>query len=153
MTIKKDSERHDELINMKKAWETFETGRAQKARMTRQKFLESLEPKVEDKPSVDTADGVGKVADGHAGDEKSHTTAEQTPGAKQNAAGTSKKSTTSTGNKKETTKEDASKQAELAAAQHELIPLPLVDEPLLDEPPPSKPKIILPPLDTKPFTK
>ena len=138
---------------MKKAWETFETGRAQKARMTRQKFLESLEPKAEEKSLTDTIDGVGKVSDGHAGDEKSHATAEQHHGAKQNAAGTLKKSTSSTGNKKGTTKEDASKQADLAAAQHELIPLPLVDEPLLDEPPPSKPKIILPPLDTKPFTK
>ncbi|CAF3557642.1 unnamed protein product [Rotaria sp. Silwood1] len=166
LTIKKDTERNEELINMKKAWETFEAGRAQKAMKARQKFLDSLQPKVEDHPSSGTLDGTTKRPESRAGEEPSTTTsatpstvaateqqhvAKQTPAA---AGSTAKKSASSTGNKKGAAKEDASKQAELTAAQQELtLPPPVVDEPLLEQPPPAKPKIILPPLDVKSFVK
>lgn len=53
---KNDTERNEELINMKKAWETLVAGRTRKAMKTRQKFLESLQPK----PEEPTADGSGK---------------------------------------------------------------------------------------------
>jgi hypothetical protein len=147
---------------MKKAWETFETGRAQKAMKARQKFFESLQPKVEDRPASSAADGTLKRSDSRVdGDgttptaahpaaatpELQQQTTKQTP-----AAPATKKTTLAAASKKGAAKEEAAKQAELAAAQ-ELIPLPAVDEPLLDQPPPSKPKIILPPIDFKPFTK
>ncbi|UJR30270.1 hypothetical protein I4U23_017808 [Adineta vaga] len=168
LTIKKDTERHEELINTKKAWETLETGRAQKAMQTRQKFLDSLQPKVEERPLSATTDGTTKSPETQPSDKPSTTTApstvppaaEQQPVAKQTPAATTKKGISSTGTKKGAAKDEATKQAELAAAaaaQQEAAPLvppmPIVDEPLLDQPPPTKPKIILPPLDIKPFTK
>ena len=152
---------------MKKAWETFEAGRSQKAMKARQKFLDSLQPKPEERPTSSALDGTTKRSDSRVGDETSNTATptagaatelqqpqhatKQTPAT---AAPSSKKSASGAGSKKSALKEDASKQAELAAAQHELsVPSPAVDEPLLDQPPPAKPKIILPPLDIKPFTK
>ncbi|CAF1182417.1 unnamed protein product [Rotaria sordida] len=166
LTIKKDTERNEELINMKKAWETFEAGRAQKAMKTRQKFLDSLQPKVEERPSSGTLDGTIKRPESRAGEEPSSTTTtisttatatEQQQVAKQTSPATgptTKKSASSAGNKKVAAKEDASKQVESISAQQELtLPQPVVDEPLLNQPPPAKPKIILPPLDVKPFIK
>ncbi|CAF4088818.1 unnamed protein product [Rotaria sp. Silwood2] len=163
LTIKKDTERNEELINMKKAWETFEAGRAQKAMKARQKFLDSLQPKVEERPTSSTLDGTTKRPESRTGEEPSNATpttataTEQQHAAKQTPAATgstTKKSASSTGNKKGVAKEDASKQAESTSAQQELtLPPPIVDEPLLDQPPPAKPKIILPPLDVKPFIK
>lgn len=44
--MKKDNERQEELMNMKKAWETVEAGRAQKAFENRQKYLESMKTNV-----------------------------------------------------------------------------------------------------------
>ncbi len=145
---------------MKKAWETFETGRAQKAMKSRQKFLDSLQPKVEDRPSSSAADSTIKRSDSRvdgegtaappavATPEQQHQQAtKQTP-----ATPAGKKGSFAAASKKISAKDEAAKQAELAAAQ-EFIPPPAVDEPLLDQPPPSKPKIILPPIDIKPFTK
>ncbi|CAM4739728.1 unnamed protein product [Rotaria magnacalcarata] len=163
--IKKDTERNEELINMKKAWETVEAGRAQKAMKARQKFLESLQPKPDERPSSSAIDGTTKRPDSHTGEETLDATttstttsaidqqhaAKQTPTA---AAATTKKSGSSAANKKGAAKDDASKQAESTTAPQEpLIPLPVVDEPLLDQPPPAKPKVILPPLDIKSFIK
>jgi hypothetical protein len=129
----------------------------------RQKFLDSLQPKVEERPLSATTDTTTKQAESGAGDKKTNATApstvalaDQQPVTKQTPAGTTKKSVSSTGTKKGAAKDDAAKQAELAAAQQETAPPPPpppVDEPLLDEPPPTKPKIILPPLDVKPFMK
>jgi hypothetical protein len=167
LTVKKDTERNEELINMKKAWETFESGRSQKAMKARQKFLDSLQPKVEERPSSGTIDGSTKRPESRAGEETTNagtgtavpTTAatteqqqvtKQTPAAATTAA---KKSAPSAASKKGAAKDDTSKQAELAATQQDLNPPVPVDEPLLDEPPPSKPKIVLPPLDIKPFIK
>lgn len=145
---------------MKKAWETYEAGRAQKAMKSRQKFLESLQPKAEERPPSVAADGTIKRSESRVDGEG--TTAAPTPPAieqaQQQAASkppttaTSPKKSTSAAAKKAAAKDEAAKQAELAAAQ-ELIPLPVADEPLLNQPPPSKPKIVLPPIDTKPFMK
>lgn len=160
ITIKKDTERNEELINMKKAWENFDPGRAQKAMKSRQKFLESLQPKAEEPTATD---GTGKPTDGRTGEDGTTTGAaapaapvptEQIPPAKTAAAPTAtKKSASSTGNKKGG-KDDGTKQIEPAATPQELVPpVPVIDEPLLDEPPPSKPKVVLPPIDVTPFSK
>ena len=158
LTIKKDTERSEELINMKKAWETYEAGRAQKAMKARQKFLDSLQPKPDEPPATD---GTTKPADEAAASAASSTNVpaaseQQPPASKQAPAPAApKKSASSTGNKKGAGKDDAAaKQAEQTATSQELIPPPpVIDEPLLDEPPPSKPKVLLPPLDVKPFIK
>lgn len=144
---------------MKKAWETFESGRAQKAMKSRQKFLESLQPKAEERPPSSAADGTIKRSESRVDGEGTAVAAtppateqQQQPASKQAPTATSPKKSTSAAAKKAAAKDEATKQAELAAAQ-DLIPLPVADEPLLNQPPPSKPKIILPPIDTKPFIK
>lgn len=164
ITVKKDTERFEELINMKKAWETVEAGRAQKAMNTRQKFLESLQPKPDERPSSGTTDNALKRSDSRTDGETSSATVapstaattEQKEITKQAHAST-KKSASSTGNKKSTAKDEAAKQAELAAQElaqaAAAAAAPPVDEPLLDQPPPMKSKVVLPPIDVKPFLK
>ena len=145
---------------MKKAWETFESGRAQKAMKSRQKFLESLQPKAEERPPSGATDGTFKRSESRVDGEGTAVAAtpptneqqQQQPAPKQAPTAVSPKKSTSAAAKKAAAKDEAAKQAELAAAQ-ELIPLPVADEPLLNQPPPSKPKVILPPIDTKPFIK
>jgi hypothetical protein len=147
---------------MKKAWETYEAGRAQKAMKARQTFLDSLQPKVEERPSSGTTDTATKRPESRPDGEITNATGalpavatteqqqvtKQTPAV---AASAAKKTAPSTASKKGAAKDEAAKQAELAAAQE--LAQPPVDEPLLDQPPPAKPKIILPPLDVKPFIK
>jgi hypothetical protein len=149
---------------MKKAWETYEAGRAQKAMKARQKFLDSLQPKVEERPSSGVADSTTKRSESRVDGETTSGTAavpvapttEQPQVTKQIppvSVSPTKKNAPSTTSKKGAAKDDAAKQAELAAAQELAPPPPLVDEPLLNQPPPTKPKIILPPIDVKPFIK
>lgn len=142
MIVKKDTERTEELINMKKAWETFQTGRAEKAMQTRQKFLDSLQIKIDDQLSPEITDEIINLPetriDAEAPSTITSSVIEQQQVVKQNPPR----------KKKVSVKEEPTKQIEL------IPPQPQIDEPLLDEPPPpSKSKIILPSLDIKPFIK
>ena len=141
MILKKDNERNNELLNMKKAWETLEAGRAEKAMKTRQKFLDSLRPKTDDQliveiPSetesivVSTPPVIEKPQPQHTF--KQHQHRKKSPSLK-----------------KISSREESPKPIELIVVQ------PQIDEPLLHEPPPSstKPKTSLPPLDLKAFIK
>ena len=152
---------------MKRAWETHEAGRSQKAMKARQKFLDSLQPKSEDPIGSGSIDLTGKTVDGRQGEDTTLVPSttnsalnisdqlQAYPSSKSVAApATTKKSASSTGNKKGTNKDDPTKQTEHSTTPQELIaPPPLIDEPLLYDPPPTKPKITLPPLDVKPFIK
>lgn len=166
ITVRKDTERNDELINMKKAWETHEAGRSQKALKSRQKFLDSLQPKLEETAGQDST---GKSADGRPNDDNSigsattHTTGtgdqhqtvvQPSAPSKTTSSTAPKKSASSTGNKKGSNKDDSSKQVDHSTTPQDLHPpVPVIDEPLLYEPPETKPKIALPPLDVKSFMK
>jgi hypothetical protein len=124
---------------MKKAWETFETGRAVKAMQTRQKFLDSLQIISELSDTITT-----NTSEIHTDTETSNTVIEQQV-VKQIPS--RKKSPLST--KKKLVKDELPKQIECISPQVQ------IDEPLLDESPQSllKPKISLPPLDLKSFIK
>ena len=63
--MKKDNERNEELMNLKKAWETVEAGRAQKAAETRQKFLDAFQSPVDLQPFLrkKLPDGEAKTID------------------------------------------------------------------------------------------
>ncbi len=63
LIIKKDNERNDELINMKKAWETFQIGRAEKAMQTRQRFLDSLQTKSNEQLTPEINDAIIQLSD------------------------------------------------------------------------------------------
>ena len=139
--MKKDTERHEELMNMKKAWETLEAGRAQKAFETRQKFLESLQPKLDDEtkesPENRTEESiVSTVSD----------SPETTVSSPLTSAG--KRLISSSTSKKGSIKNEMNKQSESPVTPSTPI---AINEPLLNEPPPMKPKILLPPLDLQPY--
>ncbi|CAF4085833.1 unnamed protein product [Rotaria sp. Silwood2] len=151
LTIKKDTERNEELMNIKKAWETLQVGRADKALETRQKFLDSLQSKVDEVSGFETTDDITNVSEIRTDEETTSTInssiIEQQQMIKQTP--TTKRSSSLT--KKGSIKEEVSKQTELISPS--LSSSPQIDEPLLDEPPPRKPKIILTSLDLKPFLK
>jgi hypothetical protein len=133
---------------MKKAWETFETGRAEKAMQTRQKFLDSLQIKFDDQPSPEITDEIINLSESLTDTETIErivpSIIEQQQVGKQILS--RKKSPSSI--KKGSVKDETFKQMEFIPPQLQ------IDEPLLDEPPPSsKSKISLPPLDIKPFIK
>jgi hypothetical protein len=134
LIIKNDNERNEELINMKKAWETFQAGRAEKAMQTRQKFLDSLQltPEINDTTM--------NFSEAHADTEISSTSISSV--IEQQVV----KQTSS--RKKSPLKKGSPKQMDLIPPQLQ------IDEPFFDEPPPSiKSKISLPPLDLQPFIK
>ncbi|CAF1269415.1 unnamed protein product [Adineta ricciae] len=143
LTIKKDTERQDELMNIKKAWETLQAGRAEKAMKSRQKFLESLQLKVDDQPPSQLIENSESQPNNGA---ISSPIIEQQETIRQSLI--SKKSSVSS--KKTSAKEEPAKQVE-TMAQIKTSPPP-IDEPLLNESP-SKPKLILPLLNVKPFLK
>ncbi|UJR16262.1 hypothetical protein I4U23_003169 [Adineta vaga] len=145
ITIKKDTERHDELMNIKKAWETLQVGRAEKAMRSRQKFLESIHVKVDDHPSSQISDNSETVIDNRT---ISSPIIEQPEMVRQPS--TMKKSSSSL-SKKTSVKDDLLKQTELIPTVLPQVKSP-IDEPLLNESP-SKPKLTLPLLDVKPFLK
>ncbi|CAF3652930.1 unnamed protein product [Rotaria sordida] len=152
LTIKKDTERNEELMNIKKAWATFQVGRAKKAMETRQKFLDSLQSKVDEVSLYETIDDATNISEIRTDEEVSTTINSSIIEQQQSVnkqTSTTKKSISST--KKESVKDEVSKQIELISPS--LSSSSQIDEPLLDEPPASKPKIILPPLDVKPFLK
>ena len=142
MTLKKDNERNEELLNMKKAWETFESGRAEKAMKSRQKFLDSLRIKPDEQAVSETT-----VSEPRTDTEVSNLLTPpviESPVPKQTFP--RKKSPAS--GKKGSAKEEPPKPIESISLQVQ------TDEPLLDQPPPStKPKLSLPPLDIKSFIK
>jgi hypothetical protein len=135
---------------MKKAWETLQTGRAEKAMQTRQKFLDSLQIKVDEQLSPEINDEIINISEIRTDSETSAPTTpliieQQQQVVKQTPP--RKKSPSST--KKESVVKD-----EINSKKIELIPPAQIDELLLNEPPlSSKPKISLPPLDIKPFIK
>ena len=145
ITIKKDTERHDELMNIKKAWETLQAGRAEKAMRSRQKFLESIQVKFDNQPSSQISDNSETVTDNRP---ISSSVIEQQQQEIVRQPSTVKKSSQSS--KKTQVKEDPPKQTELIpiAPQRKSS----IDEPLLNESP-TKPKLTLPLLDVKPFLK
>ncbi|CAF3372079.1 unnamed protein product [Rotaria sp. Silwood1] len=151
LTIKKDTERNEELMNIKKAWETLQVGRAEKAMESRQKFLDSSQLKVDEVSLVETTDDTTNVSEIRTDEETTSTINSSILGQQQiiKQTPTTKKSFLFM--KKGSVKEETMKKTELISPS--LSSSPQIDEPLLDEPPPSKPKIILTPLDLKPFLK
>ncbi|CAF0738248.1 unnamed protein product [Adineta steineri] len=151
LTIKKDTERNDEFMNIKKAWETVQVGRAEKAMRTRQKFLDSLQVKNDEKPLPNVIDDTKILPAIHTDEETipTHTAPiiEQQQTIKQISH--SKKNSLTI--KKGSIKDDIQKITELIPIV--LPSKPQIDEPLLNEPPQNKPKITLPLLDIKPFLK
>lgn len=145
--MKNDTERIEELINMKKAWETLQNGRAEKAMQTRQKFLDSLQIKIDDQPSPDITDEITNFSEIRTDSETSATITPPIIEPQQQVLKpilTRKKSPSSM--------KKASVIIDETPKPIEVIP----SEPFLDEPPPSsssKSKISLPPLDMKPFMK
>ncbi|CAF0817974.1 unnamed protein product, partial [Didymodactylos carnosus] len=126
LNLKKDTERMEELINTKKAWETYEAGRAQKSETDEQKLPDGDE---QQKDIVSPTEPVKKAQDKKA---ETETTVKTGKGAAKKV------------------KEETIKPPEVISEQP---PPPPIDEPLLDEPPPQKPKIILPPLDIKHYLR
>ena len=114
-------------MNMKKAWETQEAGRAQKALQSRQKFLESLQAKADAHPSS-------------ACDEPTNTVSKAEGHKQLQAIPAVRKSSPSVTSRKGSTPNEVTSP-----------PVP-VDEPLLNEPPAVKSNVALPPLDVEPFT-
>jgi hypothetical protein len=110
---------------------------------TRQRFLDSLQIKIDDHSLTDITDDSTNLLEIPT-DEEIISVITPPIIEQQKQILSPKKNSLST--KKNSVKDEVPKQIE--------IPLsPQIDEPLLDEPPPSKPKIILPPLDIKPFLK
>ena len=130
---------------MKKAWETFQTGRAEKAMQTRQRFLDSLQPKSDEQSTPEISDVIISLSDTHTDTEISFSSV---PSSNEQVA----KQTSS--RKRSSSKKGSIKDVE-ALKQTELTPPQLqIDEPLFNEPPPSlKPKISLPTLDLQPFIR
>lgn len=127
---------------MKKAWETLENGRAEKALQTRQKFLDSLQIKnVDEQSSPDINDEITSLSEIRTDSETSATVSSPIIEQPQPILKSRKKSPSS------------AKKTSIIAKPIELIP----SEPFLDEPPSSsslsKPKISFPPLDMKPYIK
>jgi hypothetical protein len=58
-------------MNIKKAWETFQIGRAEKARQTRQKFFDSLQIKIDEQPSPEITDEIINFSEAHTDSETS----------------------------------------------------------------------------------
>ena len=126
---------------MKKAWETFQAGRAEKAMRTRQKFLDSLhiQPINETPTTISDVPTSTEISSSTI----SSTTEPSSPVVRRVSSG--KKSASPT--KKGSIREETPKPMELTPLQVQ------IDESLFHEPPFSKPKINLPPLDLQPFIK
>ena len=112
---------------MKKAWETQEAGRAQKALQSREKFLESLQPKADERPPSACEEPANAVSS-----DDGHQQLQPTP--------TARKTSSSVASRKGSTPKEMTSP-----------PVP-VDEPLLNEPPAVKSNSVLPRLDVEPFT-
>jgi hypothetical protein len=151
LTIRKDTERNDELMNIKKAWETCETGRAQKAMQTRQKFLDSVQPKVEEGVSSDTPEDTSNQPEGRTDQETANPITPPVIDQQQQVVKqTSSTKKGSSSSKRGAAKDEAAKHTE--SMPFFIPPQPQIDEPLLDEPPPpTKTKLSLPSVDIKPF--
>ena len=131
---------------MKKAWETFQTGRAEKAMQTRQRFLDSLQPKSDEQQSTpEISDVVISLSDTHTDTEISLSSVPSSNEQVIKQTSPRKRSSLKKGSIKDV---EALKQTELTPPQLQ------IDEPLFNEPPPSlKPRISLPALDLQPFIK
>ena len=110
-------------MNMKKAWETYEIGRAEKAMRTRQRFLDSLPIPVDNHPLSEVKDGSTHISEVPTDEEVINTTTP--PIIEQEQVVKSIRTIQKTFPKDERT----------------------------SSPPPSKPKITLPPLDLTSFLK
>jgi hypothetical protein len=127
-------------MNIKKAWETLQAGRAEKAMKTRQKFLDSLQINIDDGQYL---------SDIHTDEETIDITTP--PIIEQQQIIKQKSKNSSLRMKKGSVKDEISKQIELIPL---IIPsIPQINEPLLTEPPPRKSELTLPLLDIKPFLK
>ncbi|CAF2133241.1 unnamed protein product [Rotaria magnacalcarata] len=152
LIIRKDTERKEKLMNMKKAWETLHAGRAENAMESRQRFLDSLQTKIYESSLSEITDDTTNVSEIRTDEEtnciitssaiESQQVIKQTPATKKNVSPT----------KKGSAKDEISKQTELAESFTSSASQ--ANEALLDEPPPSiKCKVALPPLDLTPFLK
>ena len=127
-------------MNMKKAWETFQPGRAEKAMQSRQKFLDSLQIQQPINGTPTTPSDVSTLI------ETPHTNEPLPPPPPVvKPISSRKKSPFST--KKGSVREEILKPMELTLSQTP------IDEPLLHESPFPKPTILLPPLDLQSFTR
>ncbi|CAM2703017.1 unnamed protein product [Rotaria socialis] len=152
LIIRKDTERKEKLMNMKRAWETLQAGRAENAMESRQRFLDSLQTKTDEVSSSEITDDTTIVSEIHTDEETNCIITSSTNESQQVIKQTSptKKNVSST--KKGSAKDEISKQTELAESFTSSASQ--ADESLLDEPPPSiKFKAALPPLDLTPFLK
>lgn len=137
-------------MNMKRAWETMEAGRAEKAMETRQKFLDFLQTKTDESSSSGIVDDTTNVSEARTDEETTSTinsAAEQHPVTKQSTS--TKKNPSSS--KKESAKDESAKQRELTGSF--ISSFSHIEEPLLDEPPMTKRKSTLPAIDLTPFVK
>ena len=142
-------------MNIKKQWEVFEPGRAQKAMETRRRFLDSLLIKDENQ----TIDNLPELADDQVNNPTTENLAEnkKSPTASdiQESAvipphsSNTERLSSSGASKKRSTKDQATKQPEVIATP----PSPVIIEPFLNESPFVQTKIQLPPLDRQSFMK
>lgn len=132
-------------MNIKKAWETLQAGRAEKAMESRQKFFDSLQAKADDTTNVSESCTEEETSSTIV----SSSTSESLPQQVTKRISITKKTSPST--KNGYAKDETTKQTELVSYYSSSSPQ--IDEPLLDEPPVTKPKLFLPPLDLKFFLK
>ena len=122
-------------MSKKKAWETHEVGRAQKAKATRQRFLDSALVNVEDQPASDVAESTVDRLDVRTPDEATQPIAPPvTPAPK------AKRSHSTASTKRGSRKEEAAKLVEPQPVPPPPPPPPVVFEPLLHVSPYVKPK-------------
>lgn len=126
-------------MNMKKAWETFQPGRAEKAMQSRQKFLDSLQIQPINDTPITPSDVCTPI--------ETANTNEPPPPPPPVVKSTSSRKKSPFSIKKGSIREEIPKPTEL------ILPQTPINEPLLQESPFPKPKLLLPPLDLQSFTK